>query len=60
MTKPIFVRELSVAEQRMIMIHAEKYLFACGVPEDKITECLENIMDEKICNVFSSDGTFCQ
>jgi len=27
MTKPIFVRELSVAEQRMIMIHAEKYLF---------------------------------
>lgn len=57
MDKPIFIRQLPITEQRNIIMHVEKYLFGMGVPEDKITECLENIMDEKICNVLNSDGT---
>jgi len=60
MYKPVFICELPMTEQSDIIFRAEIYLAGMGVPEDKIVECLTNIMFEKIVNVFNHDGSFCQ
>lgn len=59
MNKPIFISQLPITEQQGIIFHATRYLRATGMDENTITECLNNIMDEKICNVLNEDGSFC-
>lgn len=59
MDKPIFICQLPITEQQSIIFRVSAYLRQSGMAEDDITECLANIMDEKICNVLNEDGSFC-
>lgn len=59
MSKPIFICQLPITEQQGIIFRATRYLRATGMDESTITECLSNIMDEKIVNVLNEDGSFC-
>lgn len=60
MNKPIFISQLPITEQQSVIFRASAYLRQSGMAEDDITECLANIMDEKICNVLNEDGSFCR
>ena len=59
MSKPIFICQLPITEQQRIIFRATAYLRQSGMDENSITECLANIMDEKIVNVLNEDGSFC-
>jgi len=57
MSNPIFICQLPITEQQAIIFRASAYLRQSGMAEDDITECLSNIMDEKICNILNEDGS---
>jgi len=59
MSNLIFISQLPITEQQEIIFRASAYLRQSGMAEDDITECLANIMDEKIVNVLNEDGSFC-
>ena len=58
--KYVYICQLPITEQQKIITKAKRYLRRIGIPKSDITDCIENIMDSKISDIFNNDGSFCK
>jgi len=56
--RSLFITELSGEQQREIYSRSVKYLDNIGCTKEEITECINNIFDSKVRDIFTHDGQF--